>query len=297
MAAGSVTPPPATTAPAAPSSLTAKAVSTSEVQLTWKDNSTNEGTFRIEVLFNGAYVEITNVPANSTTVKIGGLAAGTAYTFRVRAANSAGYSAYSNTASATTLATPPPTATTAPAAPSSLTAKAVSTSEIQLTWKDNSTNEGTFRIEVLFNGVYVEITNVPANSTTVKIGGLAAGTAYMFRVRAANSAGYSAYSNTATATTTRSSATPPASPTGFQASWGGGTLIKLTWSDNSGNESNFRVEQMINGVYKEVLVVGANTTSATFVVLRSGASYTFRVRASNSAGYSSYSNADNVNTF
>lgn len=96
---------PAVTAPAAPSNLTANAVSTSQINLAWTDNANNETGFRIERSLNGSsFTEITTVGANVTTFNNTGLAASTAYFYRVRATNSGGNSAYSNTASATTQA-------------------------------------------------------------------------------------------------------------------------------------------------------------------------------------------------
>src|SRR5436305_7594061 len=108
---------------------------------------------------------------------------------------------------------PPPPPPSAPNAPSALTAQAASSSAINLSWQDNSTNEDSFRVEELVNGAYQEIQSLPAGTTAVQIGGLAASTAYSFRVRAANAGGPSAYSNTASATTPAPPA-PPAAPTG-----------------------------------------------------------------------------------
>ena len=123
----------------------------------------------------------------------------------MRAYNSGGNSAYSNTATATTIAT-------APAAPSTLTATAASSTQINLSWTDNSNNEDGFRIERCQDAgctSFVEIATVAANVESYSNTGLTAATTYQYRVRAYNSGGNSAYSNTATATT---NATAPAAP-------------------------------------------------------------------------------------
>lgn len=94
-----------TAAPAAPSNLAAAAVSTTEIALTWSDNSNNETSFRIErKTLGGSYTEVASAPANSTGATVSGLTAETAYSFRVRARNGNGDSAYSNEAAAATKA-------------------------------------------------------------------------------------------------------------------------------------------------------------------------------------------------
>jgi plastocyanin len=93
-----------TTAPAAPSLLKARGSSTSEIDLTWKDNATNETQFLIErkPLKGGSFVQVGTAAANATAFTAGGLAPNTPYEFRVRAANSGGNSAYSNVADGST---------------------------------------------------------------------------------------------------------------------------------------------------------------------------------------------------
>ncbi len=98
------TPAPAPTAPAAPSNLTATAVSTSQINLAWTDNADNEQEFKIERSTSATtgFTQIATVGANTTTYLSSGLSGGKTYYYRVRASNSAGNSAYSNTTSAKT---------------------------------------------------------------------------------------------------------------------------------------------------------------------------------------------------
>ena len=90
-----------------------------------------------------------------------------------------------------------------PVAPSNLTASAVSSSQINLRWQDNSSNETEFRIQrkTGAGGTWGQIATVGANSTTYANTGLAANMTYYYRVRACNAAGCSAWSNEASATT------------------------------------------------------------------------------------------------
>ncbi len=298
LAGSGSTPPPPPAVPVAPSGLQAQAVSGTEVQLNWADNSNNEESFRVEALNQlSTYQEIQVVGANATGARVTGLIAGGTYTFRVRAANAAGLSGASNAATTTTPR--PTTVPTPPAAPSGFQAQAVSGTEIQLSWTDNADNEDGFRIEALNERrAYQEIRTVAANTTSLQITGLMAGGTYTFRVRAFNAAGFSAYSNTASATTPRqpTGSTAPAAPTELRAQGLSRTEVQLNWRDNSANEASFRVERLINGLYVEIAVVGANSTGARVTGLKAGTSYTFRVRAANSIGYSAYSNTAAVTT-
>ncbi len=92
----------------APSGLTATAVSTSQINLSWTDNSSETG-FRIErsSSFGGPYTQLTTVGANVATYSNTGLSSGTTYYYRVRAYNANGNSASSNVASAATQSPPP----------------------------------------------------------------------------------------------------------------------------------------------------------------------------------------------
>src|SRR5207247_10606456 len=84
----------------------------------------------------------------ATTYSDTGLAAGTTYTYRVSAINSVGTSPPSTTASATTLAV-------APSPPTGLTATAVSSSQISLSWTSPN-NDGSaitgYKIEMSTDG-------------------------------------------------------------------------------------------------------------------------------------------------
>jgi len=109
--------------PLAPSGLGATAISSSQINLAWTDNATNETGFKIERCQGTgctSFAQIATVGANVTTFNNTGLTGSTSYTYQVRATNSGGDSGYSS---------PPATATTQvapPVAPSNLTGTAVS---------------------------------------------------------------------------------------------------------------------------------------------------------------------------
>jgi hypothetical protein len=97
----------------------------------------------------------------------------------------------------------------APIAPAALMASAQSSSQINVTWTDNSSNETGFSLERKTGsaGTWAEIAALGANATSYSDTGPSAGTTYFYRVRATNSAGSSAYSNEASATTSSASPT------------------------------------------------------------------------------------------
>src|SRR5690606_34163956 len=120
---------PALVVPVAPSNLVVTPGGDKNL-LMWQDNSFNETGFRIEVSTNdgASWSTLATVPEDTTSYEHSPLAVETAYLYRVFAFNAAGSSAPSNTAGAHSR----------PAAPSNLSAVAVSPTRIDLTWTNNS---------------------------------------------------------------------------------------------------------------------------------------------------------------
>ena len=187
--------------PAAPTNLTATTFSSSQINLSWTDNANNENGFKVEQSTDGTtFAQIAMLGSNTVSFSVTGLSASTTYHYRVVSFNDAGNSSFSNTASATTSAAPP----ALPAAPSALTATAVSRTQINLSWVDNSGNESGFRIERCKNASctnFAQIAQVGANVSTFADTTVTKNTAYNYRVRAFNAGGNSSYSNTAGAKT------------------------------------------------------------------------------------------------
>jgi hypothetical protein len=180
-------------APAAPTNLVAVPVSSTQINLAWQDNSNDEDGFRIErkTGATGSWAQITTRTANVTTYQNAGLSRGTTYCYRVRAYKGAANSSYSNEATTRTF--------DVPAAPSNLTARAVSSSQINLSWQDNSNNESGFKIERTTGSMVTwrQVATVAANATSYASTALLPNTTYAYRVRAYNAIGDSSYSNTA----------------------------------------------------------------------------------------------------
>jgi len=91
--------------PAAPSGLTATALSRSQIRLVWTDSASDESGFRIERSLNGSsgWRQVATVEMDVTAYVHARQSALTTFFYRVRATNGYGNSGFSNVASATTL--------------------------------------------------------------------------------------------------------------------------------------------------------------------------------------------------
>jgi len=95
------------------------------------------------------------------------------------------------------------TVTVVPLAPTNLTGSVISTTQINLNWTDNATNEDGYKIErKTGSGNYAVVGSTASNMTTFNDLGLTPNTSYTYRVYAFNSAGNSIqYSNEVTIST------------------------------------------------------------------------------------------------
>ena len=296
----------ATTSPAQPvylgssSALVAAPISSTRIDLSWQDRSYGEQAFVLErkegTGANGVFSPVATIPANTVLYRDLGVKPRTAYSYRVRAVAGTQSGPLSNVAMATTTAAPP-VVSLPPSPPTGLAITAASAAQISLSWKDNSTNETKFRIERKSSAAaaYSEIAQVGTNVSVYIDTGLTGGTLYVYRVRAMNNEGNSAYSNEVYTITPipLPSAISDLTALGVSAS-----QINLTWTDTSAYEWGYRIERKtdLNGSYAEIKLTAANVTTYQDTGLAPDTWYYYRVRAVNSVGDSSNSNVATATT-
>ena len=270
--------------PTAPTNLTASAVSTNQINLSWTASTAN-------VPITGYLVYREN-PGSSTFVQVGttsgattysdtGLTASSTYNYEVQATDSAGNSPFSNVATATTQAAQPPTA------PTNLTASAVSSSQIGLSWTASTANAPITGYLVYRENpgstTFVQVGTTNGGTTSYTDSGLTTGSTYSYEVQATDSAGNSPFSNVATATPQATQG--PTAPTNLIAT-GGAAQISLSWnaSVDSKGVTGYLVYRENPGSNTFSEVGSATSTTYTDTGLAPSSTYSYEVQATDAAG-------------
>lgn len=133
----------------------------------------------------------------STTYNPGILTYSTIYNWRINSKNALGTTT-GNLWNFTTRAQTP-----APNTPSGLTAEALSSSQVVISWADNSGDETGFTIERKspITGTYATVATPTANTTVYTDTNCSSFSTYYYRIKSFNAMGDSAYSNEASAVT------------------------------------------------------------------------------------------------
>jgi cytochrome b involved in lipid metabolism len=245
---------------ATPTGLAATAGDT-QVVLTW---TATAGATSYQVFQGSTSI---GTPA-TTTFTATGLTNALAYSFTVKAVNSSGASVASTAVSAT------PVDRTPPAAPTGLAAVAGDT-QVSLSWS-GPVDAATYQV---YRGA--SLVGTQAGTTTV-VTGLPNGILYSFTVKAVDAAGNISVAS-AGASATPVDRTPPAAPTGLKA-----VVISaradLSWSGPA-DAATYQVFQDGGLIHTQV------GTTLAVTSLPNGATYSFTVKAVDTAGNASVASA------
>ena len=281
----------------APTSLAAVGYDQS-VRLTWAVPAFNGGTaitdYAVEYAAPpvGSNALVWNVfedgTSTSTTATVTGLTNGTTYQFRVSAVNAVGRSVVSSAVLGT------PVYKGVADAPRSLTAVS-GRLVVTLSWLVPLSNGGIpitdYAIESsIDNGTtWVRVTDSVTTATYATLTGLVGNTTYLFRVRAVNTAGLGAASNTAQATPTPNSAPSVVRNIVATSTLMGATVSWTAPIDNGGGAiTGYIVDYSTDGTsFVGSLRFSSYARSAVFTGLTGGVAHTIRVRATNAYGTSS----------
>ena len=283
--------------PLAPTLQPVTVVSQTQINLTWTDNSPDETGFRVErqLSSGGTWAPIATPAANATSYNDTGASAGTAYDYQVFAVNAGGDSPASGTQSGTTFPATPTNVQTAAGTPTQ--------TAINLTW-DASTGATDYKVERCTGaGSGCTPTVVIAASTTgaasFNDSGLTASTEYCYEIIATNASGDSPASAPPVCRTTAAPVSPPLAPTLQPVTVVSQTQINLTWTDNSPDETGFRVERQLSsgGTWAPIATPAANATSYNDTGASAGTAYDYQVFAVNAGGDSPASGTQSGTTF
>lgn len=217
--------------PTAPSGLSLTAAQADSATVSWTASTDNVGVVSYEVYQDGVLV---GTPVN-TSFTLTGLSLNTTYSITVKARDAANNLSPSSDALSVSLSAS--TDTTAPTAPTGLSASALTENSFTLTWNAATDNVGVAGYEVFRDGVSIGT----SATTTFTVSGLTGGTSYSVTVKARDAANNVSAASNALAVTTLASGVP--STIGGLRLWlqGGSQAIgpMSTWNDVSGLGHHF----------------------------------------------------------
>ena len=182
-----------TTAPTAPTALSANGVTTTSFTLSWSPATDNAAVTSYNVYQNG--VLKTSVTTTSTTIS--GLTASTSYNYTVKAKDAAGNLSTASTSLLVTTTTPS-VDTTAPSTPTNIVSSNITTTGLTLSWTAATDNIGVTGYDIYQDGLLKTTTS----ATAIAITGLSSGTSYSYTVKAKDAAGNISLASTPLAVTT-----------------------------------------------------------------------------------------------
>lgn len=278
-------PPPDTTPPTVPTNLVAAAVSPTQVNLSWTASTDPIGVEGYDILRNGI---LDNSNTGNTSYSDTGLTPNTTYTYSVLAFDAAGN--FSTPSTSVSITTPP---LAPPAAPTNLTATAISPTQVNLDWTASTPGSAPITgYQVTCNGAVVAtVTGNSFDDTS-----LTPNTSYTYSVAAIDSNDLISPSSNSISVTTPTVIILPGAPSSLIATATGTNQVNLTWTASiPGTDPIAGYQITRNGVVIASTTGTATSYSDTTASL--GTTYSYSVAAVDTLGnISASSNSATVTT-
>jgi RHS repeat-associated protein len=272
---GAASAPSASVVPAAPPGAPTGVVAVpgnGQATVSWTAPASNGGSPIISYTVTSAPGGLVATTTGATSVTVTGLTNGTAYTFKVVAANAVSSSASS---AASTAVTP----LGAPGTPSNVAA-APGNGQATVSWSKPASNGGSAITAYTVTASPGGITATTTGATTVTVTGLTNGTAYTFTVTATNAQGTSA-SSVASAPVTP--AMLPGAPSGVHATAGNASAT-VSWTAPTSDGGSPITGYTVTASPGNSKTTTTGATSVTVTGLTNATAYTFKVTATNAIG-------------
>lgn len=249
-----------------PSYLSAILTSDTTIELRWTDNCSFEDGFEIEYKLNNTnFIQIAYVDSNVTSyIYHSSFSQNDMHYFRVRAKSGSSYSGYSNTALSYIQVQ----------MPTNLNVNFSSDTTSIISWKDNTTFEDSYLVQVKLNNNYITIQQLPANTTSANISyefwnnvtytfRVAAVSGYIFSSSAPVSAKYLFYA-----------------PNNLSASHILLNSLKITWDNKNNFNTHYKVERKINDLnFSDYKTIYSGQSSFIDDKVDSASRYSYRISA------------------
>jgi hypothetical protein len=260
------------TPPNAPSNLQVISSSSTSVSLIWVDHSNIESNFELQRLNeNDALEKSIAIPANTTQYNDNGLTPNANYSYKIRAQNTIGSSAFSNIVKVSNT-------NSALYIPSDFAIENITESQISLSWVDNNTNEdGYFLTKLDSSGTnIISITTLSENSSGYTDTTLSAGTYYVFRLYAFNNDGNGAIASLEPVMTNYG---PIEVPGNLHLKFISAYSIGIAWDGVASAENYYIFRKEDSSDYKLLESILSGSTIYTDNTVNPGHIYKYKIRA------------------
>lgn len=175
-----------------------------------------------------------------------------------------------------------------PASPTGYSGIALSDTEINISWDDNSSDETYFLLKISDDGItFTNLDIVDFDVTSYSVIELEPATKYWFEIYSYNTGGTNNIPATGT-TTTEPTPVPPTTPTGYIVTAGSTTVLNASWNASANTTSyTIEIKKTVDSVWT-AYQISSSFTTYQFTGLSVGTSYDTRIKANNAQGSSGY---------